>query len=69
MFSPRSSLGLEAQKAGLGLGLVITGLGLGLGLVTVVASASYSFGLVVFEMLLKCFVTLTLKTWYFLFNV
>jgi len=67
MFSPRSSLGLETQKTG--LGLVITGLGLGVGLVTVVASASYSFGLVVFEMLFKCFVTLPLKTWYFLFNV
>jgi len=51
---------LEAQKTG--LDLVITGLGL----MTVVASVSSSLacwprGLVVFEVLLKCFVTLTLK--------
>jgi len=44
--------GLKAQKTG----LVITGLGL----MTVVASASSTWprGLVVFEVLLKCFVTL-----------
>jgi len=56
MLSP--GLGLEAQKTG--LGLMITSLGV----ITVVASA-----LVVFEVLLKCFVTLTLKIWHFLFNV
>ena len=68
MLSPRPGLGLEAQKT-ISLASVSW----------LLASASWqlwprprpawSRGLVVFEVLLKCFVTLTLKIWHFLFNV